>query len=418
MKLIPLLITLLFSNSLYQQNFTIHFNQDFHTEEKESHGFTMTYSLDSNYVATRLGSYTITFPKNFRAVDTAFASEYFVGFPGEISRGIGLLIANYKNGLPLVYVDQNNNLDFSDDGDPIPYSVEDSAFVLRFHNQKNKQALFEVKYFLPNDTEENLESLEEFFRRNELVESGVKMLKARYWLYTKRLNNRIVKTSLNGDSVKAAIMDYNCNGYFNDIGKDRVFIAKPNITYTSNKSSGAFTYWGDTTFFSFKGQVYEMIEVDSLGRSISFQKTDKHFEKPLASGDLMPGFWLKTIDQKDSIYLPSLLDGQKYLLIDVWGNWCKGCHSSAETIKNIAEEFSKKLKVLGVNSGEPAETVKKFTEKYGQKWTQTYATKEFIKTFRVDAYPSFILVDPEGKIISLRAFAGEIEKLMKLKGGF
>jgi peroxiredoxin len=96
----------------------------------------------------------------------------------------------------------------------------------------------------------------------------------------------------------------------------------------------------------------------------------------------------------------------KYVLIDFWGIWCPACRHELPYLRAAYSRFQARgLEILGMNTDEPevASQIKGQLEKQGLTWTQ--ATKEsivpVIKSYRIHYYPSTLLLDPEGKIVSL-----------------
>lgn len=412
MRQVLLFLSLLDVFTGIAQSHKVELSPEYVSEENEGHGFTFLYELKADTAITRHGSFVITYPPDFKAQDTSFASEYFVGHPGKRDRGIPLLIADRVSGWPIIYLDRNNNLDFSDDGEPVEFSRKDSTAVLRFHRKDNPEASFSVLYIIPSASGVDFTSYDDLFQTKRYVEAGIPMRSAKYSFFTRRLNNKIAYGTVAGDSLKVALHDYNCNGYFNDAGEDRIFVAPPNIAFDAQKTSGSFTLKEDTTLFSFEGQVYEITQVDPLGKSLQFKASDIDFEAPIAPGQEMPDFQFQLIDGTDTSFAGFIGDG-KYLIIDVWGAWCKGCHSTAPSLQQLHEKYRDKLTIIGLNTGEPKETINDFVKKYDHHWPQGKLTDEIRKGLLIDAYPTYILVDPKGRILSLRTYPHNIKKILE-----
>jgi peroxiredoxin len=96
----------------------------------------------------------------------------------------------------------------------------------------------------------------------------------------------------------------------------------------------------------------------------------------------------------------------KYVLIDFWGLWCPACRKELPYLRTAYSRFqSRNFEIIGMNTDDPdtVSQIKGQLEKQGLTWTQ--ATRESIlgvlKSYRIHYFPSTMLVDPQGKIVSL-----------------
>ena len=132
----------------------------------------------------------------------------------------------------------------------------------------------------------------------------------------------------------------------------------------------------------------------------------------LRMGATLPDFDFKAMDGTPK----KLSDFRgKYLMIDFWGTWCGPCVGEIPFIKKAYETYqSKGFEVLGMDNELPdvtaddfakgLEKVRAFVTKEGVTWTQaqTESIKPlYEKRFQIVAWPTMILLDPAGKIISV-----------------
>jgi thiol-disulfide isomerase/thioredoxin len=96
----------------------------------------------------------------------------------------------------------------------------------------------------------------------------------------------------------------------------------------------------------------------------------------------------------------------KYVLIDFWGMWCPPCRGELPYLKAAYSRFQARgFEILGMNTDEAEimSQVKSALEKNGMNWAQ--AKREsilgIIRSLRIHSYPTTVLLDPEGKVVSL-----------------
>lgn len=95
----------------------------------------------------------------------------------------------------------------------------------------------------------------------------------------------------------------------------------------------------------------------------------------------------------------------KYLLVEFWGVWCIDCVRDMPFNVQAYERFrSRGFDILGLNWDDSVEEARSFLTKSKAPWTQ--ARKDSIrslteKIYRIQEYPSTILLGPDGKVLIL-----------------
>lgn len=116
----------------------------------------------------------------------------------------------------------------------------------------------------------------------------------------------------------------------------------------------------------------------------------------------------------------------KYLLVEFWGTWCGPCVGEVPNFKKAYEKYQARgFEILGMDQDKEIDSVKKFIAEQGVTWPNatTESINELIEQrFRIVAFPTTILLDQQGKIISLgrkdqmplrgEELMGTLEKLM------
>lgn len=97
----------------------------------------------------------------------------------------------------------------------------------------------------------------------------------------------------------------------------------------------------------------------------------------------------------------------KFLLLDFWGTWCSGCRAEVPYYKAAYKKYrSRGFEILGVDAEETRNKLAKFVAEQAITWRQATAesTAEWVtKKLRIQdhGYPTRVLLDPQGKILSL-----------------
>jgi thiol-disulfide isomerase/thioredoxin/outer membrane lipoprotein-sorting protein len=129
--------------------------------------------------------------------------------------------------------------------------------------------------------------------------------------------------------------------------------------------------------------------------------------KPDLAGKPAPAFELKSITGQT--FSLAALKG-KTVLLDFWATWCPPCRRSMPALEKLSLEFKNSdLVILGVDSGEEREIVEKFLKKTPLGYPAVLSGESgILESYQVTAYPTFILIGRDGKIIANDiGFSGE-----------
>ena len=114
-------------------------------------------------------------------------------------------------------------------------------------------------------------------------------------------------------------------------------------------------------------------------------------------GEQAPVFTLKDLAGKEH----SLADFKgKYVFVDIWGTWCGYCVEVLPKIKKVYKNLDKD-KIAFVSICVDCPDLDEFLETTELPWLQlvTDSGDKILNQFGVDAYPTPVLIDPNGKIL-------------------
>jgi len=143
----------------------------------------------------------------------------------------------------------------------------------------------------------------------------------------------------------------------------------------------------------------EKIQTKALNENIThFAQVLKAKMNQLKEGEKLPDFQFNLFEQ-DSKNL-SDYSGQ-FVLLDFWFSGCKPCIKAVPRLNNLDKE-TENLIIIGINPVDNQErflnAIDKFKIKYNQMLIK--GSSELPTYFNVGGYPTYILIDPEGKYLT------------------
>ena len=111
----------------------------------------------------------------------------------------------------------------------------------------------------------------------------------------------------------------------------------------------------------------------------------------------------------------------KYTYIDVWATWCGPCKVEIPYLKQIEEDYKDKniqFVSISIDKLKDRDLWKNMIKEKELGGIQLLADKDwqssFLKSYDIKSIPRFILLDPEGKIVSAAAPRPSDKKLINL----
>src|SRR5690606_19485805 len=105
------------------------------------------------------------------------------------------------------------------------------------------------------------------------------------------------------------------------------------------------------------------------------------------------------------------LGNKKYVLLDIWGNWCQLCLNLIPWLKWLDTQNKDHMTILGIAYNASLESLLKFKSDNNIKWRQVYfkGKKGIIGDLKIPAFPTYVLLEKNGKII----YIGSAEEGLK-----
>jgi thiol-disulfide isomerase/thioredoxin len=201
------------------------------------------------------------------------------------------------------------------------------------------------------------------------------------------------------DNFTLGIYDFNNDNLFNS--NDIIFVGLYGQKYftfysegfiNSNKITSDITVESNSNF-------YVIDKIDSLGKSITIQKTTGKKKINIKKLDEIPDLTYKTIDNKE-INFKDLLNDSTYVFIDIWSIFCKPCYRSFPELNELAKKYEDKLKIVSLLDRGTKEDLLRVVKQYELNFDQGFSSDQINSELLLNGYPTCVLFDPNGKIVS------------------
>lgn len=379
---------------------TIYFNNNY-TRIARVPSNNPVYKLTGNKISYGDKTAKIILPDGLNMENLAFSYFFFPAEKkGKFRNITTLLLDGYNDFRSNIYVDYNQNLDFTDDGSPLALSGINDSIIIEYQNSsKAKMLLRQSIQFATYRDQQDKHVVEQFYLNHENGK-GNKFLESKYWLTYYSYNNLTTNKILNGDTIQIGICDWIINGSYNDKYRDRVLTAENEFNLLSFLQVRGGYIYKDNTIIKLKNRYYKILDIEKDGKFIVLQETK---EKPanIQVGDEVPNLQVKLIDGSTK-NLHELLDPNKYNLLDFWGTWCKPCVKQTPKLLRLDSLYGSKLNIIALNHNDKKKKIEAYIAKNNIPWINGFSNKELHNTFLVDGWPFLVLIDNNKKIVFLR----------------
>ena len=96
----------------------------------------------------------------------------------------------------------------------------------------------------------------------------------------------------------------------------------------------------------------------------------------------------------------------KYVMLDFWGSWCGACIKSFPHLKAFYEQHRDKLEVVGIACHDTKDKWNAAVKRHELPWLHVLngeGTNDVAALYGVQAYPTYVLIAPDGKVLQWMA---------------
>ena len=166
----------------------------------------------------------------------------------------------------------------------------------------------------------------------------------------------------------------------------------------------------------------DSVEIRNICKA-NFEKTQDKYGKlrnqNLAEGDMMVDFELYDYNDKPH-HLNEFLGKGKYTVLEFSSTGCGGCLAAKPYLEKFYKQYKDKFEMITISADKLSEWKKKpFGEVSWHEWNDHNLAIDIRKKYDIFGYPTFIIIDSEGKILSkgigLNNFSEVLKKILPAK---
>ena len=335
-------------------------------------------------------------PQGYR--NYAYGYLFFTGSSNLLNPGfVTVLVADYNTVAATLWVDNNQNFDFTDDEKrTLPY-FSNKGIEIEIgddKNGKNRITLTRTMLFGKLDLRKYKDEYYNYYYKDRTF-IGLD--------YTYREQRYLAKSGivkLNDDSFRIALHDGNSNGRFNDNDTDRLIVINYNDSIfdtTNDLFSSKLSSDKKNNYFEKNGKIFEIIEADPLGNyvKIKLSNSDLLFGK-IAVGKKIPKVNITT-HRGEKKNLKKLRKHQVFMYFTSLTS--KNFEKDTAILRKIAAIDSCSIRVIMFLYANKSYTVRIFGSQSKANYTIALGHKILNKKLGIRGLPQTLLVGKRRKVI-------------------
>jgi hypothetical protein len=331
----------------------------------------------------------------------AYGYLFFNGISNPQNPGyVNVLMVNMSDRNPQLFVDRNNNYDFTDDGPshkvPMPFNRKDTTMIVlnRTDNPAAANA-FQLSRMDFSNKYQYKQLLNEYYG---IYYKNRKFAGIEYCFREQRFVTRSGMVKLSDDSFRIALYDGNSNGLYDDVETDRIITANYQDTIFDTKDELRSVRIGknkEDWIVEKNGRQFEILQIDPAGQYLTLRILPLKNAGGIAAGKKVPSF--RYIDWQGKPHKLKKL--RKYnVYIYYSGPYAKNFQADTATLRVIADEFRDCVKVIGFIDVNKSYELQIFGSYSYLNWTAAFKDREITRQLQIRGIPSSIWLGKKRRV--------------------
>lgn len=358
-------------------------------------------------------------PEGFKSY--AYGYLFFNGIPNVYNPGyVNLLMVDLAERVPKLFIDRNNNYNFTDDGPamnvPMPFNRKESVLIELKRNDNTNASIAVLLSRMDYSNKYSYKNLlNEYY---ELYYKDRKFCGIEYCFREQRYTARQGIVRLDDDSFRIALQDVNSNGWYDEREIDKIITANyPDTIFDTKDELRSMFIGKDKQEWRFEknGRVFEIIQIDPAGRYLTLREIkEEGIGKRIESGKKVPNFVYIDWQGKRN----KLKKLRKHnVFIYYTGPYAKNFTNDTTTLRIIADEFKECVKVIGFIDVNKSYELKIFGTYSSLNWIAAYKNKYVTQKLKIRGIPSSLWLGKRRKVkkynLTPQQFLEELRRLEK-----
>ncbi|MCG9879915.1 MAG: hypothetical protein MH472_04885 [Bacteroidia bacterium] len=330
----------------------------------------------------------------------AYGNLFFSGSKNSYNPGyVSVLVGDPYNKNPKLYVDHNQNFDFSDDTSyRLPY-FDEPALELELINSANPDGRIKILLSRSRAHGQKYEFRRYMDEYYAMAYPGREFMGYEFCYREQRYIARSGMVKLGRESFKIALLDVNANGIYNDAETDKVLFVNLGdsiLDATNPLNFVVFSKPGKPNYFEKNDKLYQIVEVDPAGKFVKIKESKDAVEfNRIKIGKKVPK--VKLTPAKGNPFKISKLR-RKEIYIYFGNRSSKNFHSDTLILRQIAQLNPEKLKVICVLYVNKSYELRIFNSDADPNYYLVYGTKELSTKLGINSLPQYLYLGKRRKV--------------------